>query len=158
LGGIEINSNQIANGVIVFDPIEPADSDAAGIEFGVAIGLLVHSLDRLDQALHLGSAGSRPFLWRHLAGREHFQNALENLAIFEQGGVIAIRVQAEIGPFGLFTVTADAVLLKESDAILRKNRRRGLGGLSHSEQRQREPAERGENEKRAKQRTKSHTH
>ena len=51
VGRLEIDADEVADGVVVFGAVEAADGDAARIGFGVAVGLIPGEVDGLRQRL-----------------------------------------------------------------------------------------------------------
>ena len=58
-GWIEVDANQIVNGVVVFDLIEPADRSVSRIGLGVAIGFFEDGIDRFQECFGFGQTSGR---------------------------------------------------------------------------------------------------
>ena len=67
LGRLEIDADEVADGVVVFDAVEPADGDPARIAFAGAIGTIEDGGDGAGELLDVGDVGPRPALRRHFA-------------------------------------------------------------------------------------------
>jgi hypothetical protein len=129
--GVEIDTDEVVDGVVVLDAVEPPDCDAPGVGPGVLLGPLEDAVDGLDERLDLGGRRPRPGLGRHFAAGDHLEDFLEGLAPLEDGQVIGEGVQTEVGAFGLLAVAVDAVFLEERGTGLREvSRLRGCDGFA----------------------------
>ena len=58
LGGLEIDADEVADGVVVLGAVEPADGDAAGVGLGVAVGPVEDGRRPAGEGLDLGGGGA----------------------------------------------------------------------------------------------------
>ena len=97
---IDVDAEQVADGVLVLDAVEPPQDDAA-------LGLLPDLLDRDDvpvdpgdQAIHLGLARTGLGLRRHVAGRDLLPHE-QPLPPRRIDGEVDAQVSSRIFPFAL---------------------------------------------------------
>ena len=114
---LEIHAHQVADGVVVFHAIEPANRDAAGI--GV---LAVHReecvFDKLREALALGERRLLARRWRHLTLADVREHLFPSLPVLVQRGFARERVEREVALLLPAAVATVAILLEQRRDVL----------------------------------------
>ena len=129
-GGIDIEREQVVDGVRVFGPVDAVDAGRGEFRFGggSAVELILQSD---GQRFVCGGRGTRKALRRHHAGAKFANDFFPRLGLVADMGEIHF-VELKTGGFELLVVAGDAVLIE--DGALR-----GQGGLGWSDRRKHEP-------------------
>src|SRR6266498_3966470 len=112
-GGLEIDSHQIADRVVVLDAVEPSDRHPTRIGDRGAIGFVHDRADAFQKPGDFSIGGSRALGGWHLSLVHHLQRLLPDLAIFEQRRFVVVDVEDEVRLFRLDAVALDAVVGQE---------------------------------------------
>ena len=112
-GGLEVHTHQVANGVVVFDAIEAARSDAAWVGLHFAVEARELRAKPLRDLLDLLGRGHGEALGRHLAGAQFLHDFFPDVAILEGGFGVRIAVQAQPSGLHFGVVTQNAIGLEE---------------------------------------------
>ena len=125
---LEIHAHEIANGVVVFRAIEPANRDAAGVGM-VAVALENLGLDPGGDQLAFLRRRLRFFFRRHLMGLEVLYHLRKSLAVAQHRRFVRVNPQIEVA-FFLFPVAAKAVFAEQRfDLGLKSGVAGGLAAL-----------------------------
>ena len=130
-----IDPDQIADGVLVFLAIQPADRHLARIARAGALRLRELAVDVVQHGLALRLGRLRFLLGRHLARFDQLHHLLPNLAVFLELRVLRVGQQIQIALLLFVVVTIEAEFLKHRLDVLpqrhrssRRLRRRKGGG------------------------------
>src|SRR5262249_51480722 len=118
LGGLELNTHQVANRVVVLGAIEPADGDPAWIALEAAIDGEERAIEPGHNLLALGLRWLGPAARRHVAGAYALDDGFPGLAILQNRRLILVLVERELR-FGLVAaVTGNAILGQQRRDVL----------------------------------------
>src|SRR5262249_15425319 len=98
--GLEIDADEIADGVVVLGPVEPPDRHPPGVFGPVAVGFVNDDVKPAVDLLHIGGGGLLRPGGRHLAGTEGVADLLPGSEVLEDGGVVPVAIERHpaLGP------------------------------------------------------------
>ena len=120
--GQEIDAEEVADGVVVFVAVEPADGGAAGVAGKVAgLELFEDGADLIDELLAFGIGRQHVLVvGRHVAVLDLFRDVFEE-AVVAQGGVGGgQRMHLDPALLGFFAVAFVAVFRKQRRHLVRE--------------------------------------
>ena len=118
IGGAEVHADEVADGVVVFRAIEPAQRDAAGV------GLLAVALEDLEINPRLNHLALRErgllllVRRRHLTAADIDQGVLPKLSVREQLRVRLVFVKLHTGLLRPIAMAVEAILLEQGQHVL----------------------------------------
>ncbi len=125
VGRVEGDADEVADGVVVFGAVEPANGDAAGV-FGAggAIGLEHVGVEPGVDGVEFGRGRFRLALRRHHAAAQVFGHFFPDLRLGEDGRLVLEGVEVEVAARLGAAVTPDAVFFDDGPHAVET----GLGG------------------------------
>ena len=133
-GRFEVDANQVADRIVVLDPVEPANRDAAVVARAGAVEVFEHAVDGPRDEVDLGGCRPRPAvilgLGRHLARLEHLHDLFPDVAVLEHRLRVPVLVERDI-PFTLAAAVAGVAMLgeKRNDVLAEAGRGGFLGRI-----------------------------
>ena len=109
--GVEINADQVANGISVLDPVKSSHGDSAGIEI-LGVSLEHRGFDPLNDLFLFGIGRARLLGGRHQTGPEVFEGLEPQVAMFEHVVVRLKCIKGDIALVRSVPVTVEAILLE----------------------------------------------
>ena len=107
---LEVDAHQVANGIVVFGAVQPANGDAAGVGM-VAVAFEDFGLNPGGDQLAFLGCRLRFFLRRHLVRLEVLDHLGEGFAVAQHRRLVSVNAQIEVALF-LFAVAAEAIFAK----------------------------------------------
>ena len=123
--GLEVHTQQIADGVVIFDAIEAPGGDAAGVGLHVAIQARELRLKPTRYRCNLFGSRNRQSLRRHLAGAQFLHYFFPDFSVLQRGPGVAISLEIEPADFQFRVMAKDAIASEERlDALFKGGTRR----------------------------------
>ncbi len=118
VGGVEVDAEEVADGVVVLGPVEPPQGDPAGVLLAGAVGLEDDGVEPGVERLHLRGAGPRPVGRRHVASAQGVGHLLPRQPALEHRRLIRVGVQVQAAARPGALVAADAVARHQRGDVL----------------------------------------